>query len=552
MCGYAGIIGKNKDDISKEIFSLLNHRGPDRRKYISDHDYSIWHTTLEVQSDFNSNIQPLETNKSILAYNGELFNKEVKNFNSDTDFLFYSLNKAKNLKKILSSFLGYFSFIYFDKKLNKLFLARDIFGSRPLFYTINNKNVIFGSSIDSVIKLMDKKVNFDDDALVDFIERGHFTDSNTFFKEIKSVKPGSFITINIKSLKVSTEKFNNYSNFKKYHKADIYNSLKSSVRRSLTRKNIFFEPYLALSAGIDSNLIRAIALREDLKLSYITGYNVKQHLEKVSKTNYINISINISSELKSSPEIPFSGNPSIFYFRKLAKFVKTKGSKILISGTGADEFFGGYRRNIILKFPNLIKIIKFLLPKTYDQPKNLFNFSYKYKRISSDYLDVIRHYKIKNSTNAKKSSWTYSKSINYEKNVYLTNELCSIADQGCMFEGVESRSPFLDQALVGDVIKNKWNKTFINISKINLRFLLLKLNKSLSSIFLPKRGMTVVLNFNREAISKIFKYEKLINSSTFSYAIDYLKKIDKNEYPVFLLYRLLVICHAFDQKNKLH
>lgn len=548
MCGFAGVINLDFRVINaSDVFALLDHRGPDARGFIGEDIYQLWHTTLAVQSDTEVITQPLSDKKSILLFNGEIFNKEVDLFNSDTSFLFNELGTKKDLLDSFEELIGSFSICYIDKNSRKVTLSRDIFGSRPLFYYWRDGVLIFGSTIDVVIKLVPVKVSIDHKAILCFLERGHFEDDSTFFSEIKSVTPGSIIQFDIGECTAQVSRFKRKSKFDKYQESSLSSAFLQSLRRNIMQKNTALAPFLALSGGIDSQLIKEASSASSLvEVNYITGFHPFSKKEKVKGTMYLDVTFNLIQELEQAPEILYSGNPSVFFIKKMAEYVNNQGGKVLLTGTGADEYFGGYRRNISLKYPAIIRLINLIFGQKTATDKNLFGYFSKFFRLSEDYLSIIRHYKLVKRPAA---TWTYSKSIDYEKYVYLPNELCAVCDQGAMFASVESRSPFLDQAFCQQVEDERWDRTFLIWSKINLRLILAKYTKNILRSFLPKKGMTSELVITNKEIEKIIFFDKKLNLEIYSDAVKYVKDSNKNKLPVFLVYRLLVVGYALERSR---
>ena len=171
MCGFFAYISKKKIEpiIKKRIDGLdffLAHRGPDNQKKIVGSNYIFKHWRLKIQDlDARSN-QPFYDKNSILLFNGEIYNykkikkKLDKNYNfkttGDTEVLFKALS-ILGKDKTLNLLEGMFSFLHFDKNSKEIFLARDRFGQKPLYYYIDKSKFIISSEIKAIISTLKKK-----------------------------------------------------------------------------------------------------------------------------------------------------------------------------------------------------------------------------------------------------------------------------------------------------------------------------------------------------------------------------------------------------------
>ena len=160
MCGFSGyatINGTVKKDFLIKMKNVLNHRGPDSSGIWNNDNLGLTHNRLSILDIAKTGSQPMLSNRYVICFNGEIYNhielrkklQNEKNFNdfkgtSDTEtilncFEFYGIQKS------LEYMEGMFAFVLYDKLNNQLFLARDRFGEKPLYYGFNNKNFYFSS-----------------------------------------------------------------------------------------------------------------------------------------------------------------------------------------------------------------------------------------------------------------------------------------------------------------------------------------------------------------------------------------------------------------------
>jgi asparagine synthase (glutamine-hydrolysing) len=211
MCGIAGTINFN-GNTTKAIKKALYHRGPDEQDNYSYQNINLIHTRLSIQ-DISHGQQPFEYNEFVIVFNGEIYNhldlrKEyLKDFkftaNSDTETLLYLYIKYKN--KMFDMLDGMFAFCIFDKQSNKLILARDRVGKKPLYLYINNKQLLFASELNA-IKAGVKNIQIDEEQISTYLRNGFFFKTTTPYKNVSGLEAGSIYEIDCNSLNIKKEK----------------------------------------------------------------------------------------------------------------------------------------------------------------------------------------------------------------------------------------------------------------------------------------------------------------------------------------------------------
>ena len=205
MCGIAGLSLKvNNPLIFKrfsKIINYLNHRGPDSNGFYKDKNIKLIHTRLSIV-DLNGGAQPIENDNLVLVANGEIYNdliirKQIKKYNyktkSDSESILavYKEFGLEGFKKLR----GMFSFAIYDQKKKITILGRDLFGIKPLYFSVIDEGIVFSSEILAIKKVNLQKLNISEDKLLEFFQLQYCSGKKTIFKEIQRVRPGEVIVL---------------------------------------------------------------------------------------------------------------------------------------------------------------------------------------------------------------------------------------------------------------------------------------------------------------------------------------------------------------------
>ena len=523
MCGITGFNWNDKKLINK-ITKELSHRGPEYQGSYNNQNISLGHRRLSIIDLSDAGKQPMSTadNNLKIVFNGEIFNyEELKKdlikkghsfkSNSDTEVLINGYSEYG--KNILNKVNGQFSFAIYDKIKNKLFLARDQLGINPLYYYWDKKNFIFASEIKAIIPALDK-LEFDQEQLNNYFIYGYTNSSNSIFKNIYKLAPGSYMEFNLDKNKF---KINSYFEFKYKYKNNepTYEEFLKLFEESVKSRLISDVPIGAfLSGGVDSSAVVAIASKHKKNLNtFSVSFDVdkfdeskySKEISKKFKTKHRILKFN-SKKLRSTIkklvyhyDEPF-GDPSAVPTFILSDFAK-KHVTVSLSGDGADELFGGYTTyknyrllSIQKIYPRFInKLIHPILFKIVPHSK-LYHFfeigSYpsklKYARLMSGITrdQCKRYFNIDNKKSL--SKYSKSKEFNYldfaqetDINQYLTNNCLAKVDRASLGNALEVRPPFLDKSIIEFASKLKPS---LRVRKDITKFFL---KKSLRNI-LPK------------------------------------------------------------------
>lgn len=501
MCGFAGVYGNlNKKFDDKKIFSSLVHRGPDSSGRFLSENCILYHSRLTIIGNSIHGNQPI-TNKNnlvTLVYNGEIYNwrnlrntyfpTKVKSIKSDTELILNLFEKfgIGFVKKLQ----GIFSIAIYLKKDKKIYLVRDRFGVKPLYYHKNLKSIYFSTEIKSLIAMeIKKQLNYS--VLKSYLNDSKLlTNQQTFFKDIYSLEPATIYEIS-----KSGEKKTKYWNLKINKKLNYDNNEINELISESIKSNLVADTNVGayLSSGIDSSIIVDEMLKIKKTNCYTFGFEEEKYNESsdannlfYSNKNFVHKNVNIKyenilNELKKAIyffETPLGGLGTLSAY-SLAKKVRKDKIKVLLSGEGADELFGGYK----YMYFNWLK--KLFLNKDFDKLNSQIK---EYNSNQEDKLSLKQlNYFFLNRNNifspdAKSLTSTKqyltkeflehpnSKDLKFSKKAnYLTNEifneifvkklpkLLHFQDRASMASSVESRVPFLDHTL--------WDKLFVTNPK---------------------------------------------------------------------------------------
>ena len=498
MCGIAGIIGRSETpkEALDEMLNRIVHRGPDDSGTYVDADIALGMRRLSI-IDVEGGKQPIssEDGSLIIVFNGEIYNfKELREellknghtfkTNTDTEVILH-LYEEKG-EDVVKELRGMFTFIIYDMKKGKVFVARDFFGIKPLYYLKNGDRITaIASEIKSLIILPEYKKEINEEAIFHYLSYQYNPLKETFFKNIYKLPPATYLIIDAKTGKFEEKKYWNFSfnqdeNMQeKTGTEKLLRTLVDSVQHHL----ISDVPLGAfLSGGIDSALIvgaiRKVHPNGELKTFTIGSKEINEFAEAkeqadVLKTTHTEILLNPDEYFAELPQIAWHfdepvADPSAVALYFLARET-SKHVKVVLSGEGADELFGGYgiyREPFSLaKFNRVPKVLRSLILLLTRLPINArgFNFLRRYqKKLEERYignahifstkeaeeiwrgklyarmnLDTFYH-QAKNCSDSEKMQFI-------DINTWLPGDILAKADKMTMAHSLELRVPFLDK-----------------------------------------------------------------------------------------------------------
>ena len=492
MCGIAGIVTKreNKKEIIEAMSKRIEHRGPDGEGYFFDGDVALAHRRLSI-IDLSTGNQPMfnEDDTVVTVYNGEIYNyvelrdelvKAGHKFKtkSDTEVLIHGFEEWHNdLPKYLR---GMFAFAIYDKKSNELFLARDNFGIKPLYYTVMDGTFMFASEIKAFLDTPDFKKELNEDILQAYLEFSFVPTNETFFKGVYRLDAGSSLLYKDGDIKIN-KYFKLDFKDKEQTLAEAVESISEVMKDSVNRHLLSdVEVGSFLSSGIDSSYI--VSLAKPAK-TYTVGYDIDKYdeisyakdlTEKLGINNTSKV-IKMDEYMEEFPKIMYyldepTSDPaaiSLYFVAKLAR----RDVKVVLSGEGADEFFGGYnyyREEVDMKFYNKIPyFIRHFIGKIASLFPEGRGFNFLVRRgekLENSYIGVNRNFSEKMARKVLSKEYNlrgidvtkeiYKQFAGYSNihkmqaidiNYWLMKDILLKADRMTMASSLEGRVPFIDK-----------------------------------------------------------------------------------------------------------
>ena len=490
MCGFVGFISndKKKKEIIKKMAERIKHRGPDGEGYYTDSNIALGHRRLSI-IDVKGGKQPMynEDKTIVIVFNGEIYNyqelkKELKNHkfknNSDTEVLIHGYEEWGT--NLLPKLRGMFSFILWDKEKEVLFGARDPFGIKPFYYYKKDETILFASEIKSFFEhpKFEKKLN--EKILPAYLSFSFTPTTETFFEGVNRLDAGHYLLYQNGKLTIKKYfelKFNENKTAYEESVENIANIMVDSVEHHQISD---VEVGSFLSSGIDSSYIVSLAKPDK---TYTVGYNlpkyneidyakdlakrlkIKNKSKKIIKEEYLKIIPKIMYYMDEPSSDP--ATVALYFVSKLA----SKDVKVVLSGEGADEFFGGYnyyRQFVDMGFYNKIpfcirhfisKVCK-LLPEI----KGVNFFIRRGEKLENSYIGVNRVFGNKEKKKVlnipitltdqeitkpvydelkKESDIVKMQAIDI--NFWLMKDILQKADRMTMANSIEGRVPFIDK-----------------------------------------------------------------------------------------------------------
>ncbi len=387
MCGIVGFLGLNAPHSLNGMVEALQHRGPDGNgTFISSDQYDgkyvhLGHTRLAIV-DIAGGQQPLIDTESstVIVYNGEVYNHlEVRNkllsrghkfhtSHSDTETVLRAFIEWGT--DCFSMFNGMFALAIYDAKKRKMYLARDRFGEKPLFYSHNKHGFAFGSEIQSLFHWQHFDSNYNIANIQRFFAWGYMPAERTIYNNCHSVEPGSWMSVQLDTGQIKKQSYWSFSiepdyTLTKDKEPELIEELRALLVQAVKRRFLSDVPLgLFLSGGIDSGTILAAAsqlLPVDQVKAFTIGFNEPSFDESAKATLMANtFGVNHSLEMLTLDSMRSNiksilqrmaeplGDASLIPTYSLCAFAR-KHVTVALSGDGGDELFAGYDPFLALK-----------------------------------------------------------------------------------------------------------------------------------------------------------------------------------------------------------
>ena len=369
MCGFVGFFNSDKIDNEQTLHLMsdaIAHRGPDDADYFTDGEISLGFRRLSI-IDLAGGRQPIlnEDGTLVLTFNGEIYNyqslredliKKGHVFTTQTDSETILHGYEEYGEEILQKLRGMFAFVIWDKQNQKLFGARDIFGIKPFYYYLHDGVFLFGSEIKSFLSHPGFHKELDEERIPEYLSYEYIPNETTIFKNVFKL-PGAHC-FEYQNGKLSTERY-----YRVQYKPEEDKSLEyweEEIGREFTESVAMHqisdvEVGCFLSSGVDSSyVVKEISKGTKKVKTFSVGYEEEKYSELPYAQDFSqvvgvpNISNKVSADefFDAMPEIQYFmdeplPNPSEIPLYFLAKNARNY-VKVVLSGEGADELFGGY------------------------------------------------------------------------------------------------------------------------------------------------------------------------------------------------------------------
>lgn len=493
MCGIVGVYNLNGEPFSlpelKKMAETIKHRGPDGDGYFVQDNIALAHQRLAILDTSAKGAQPMSSKSGewVIVFNGCIYNfLELKQELSSKGHEFFSSTDTEVIAEGLAAYgpafferlNGMFAIGAWHIPSRTLYLSRDRYGVKPLYYWFDGKTVVFASEIKAIIKHPRFSITLNTEALNEYFTFQNMFSYQTLFKGVTMLPPANTVKIDSLSTHIKHHSWWDY-NFTQPDETMTFEDAVSETNRlfkqAVTRQLISDVPVGSyLSGGMDSGSITAVASSHLKRLSTFTcgfdmsevtgveaNYDERRDAELMAnyfKTEHFEQVINAGDLKWSLPRVVYHledlrvgmSYPNYYISRLASKFVK-----VCLQGTGGDELYGGYPWRYYRVFQSLDQDAFF---------KNYYTF---WQRLVPDNdkcalftSDVMRQIDIQHPRSVFENVFKFNKDLRYntpeehiQNSLYFEiktflSGLLVVGDKLSMANGLEERFPFLDNDLV--------------------------------------------------------------------------------------------------------
>lgn len=498
MCGILGTFNLDGQEVDPTMLKVmgdqLSHRGPDGEGTYINKNIGFIHKRLAILDPSEKGIQPMHSKDGewVVVFNGCIYNfkalrheliEKGHSFHSETDTEVICEGLASYGTTFFERFNGMFAIGAWNTKEEKLYLSRDRYGIKPLYYWFNAKTLVFASEIKAIIKHPNYQMDVDLDALNEYFTFQNIFSYNTLFKGVNMLPPANTVVVDHKTKFVKHNSWWDYD-FSKTNKemsfVEAKQQTKTLFEQAVTRQMVSDVPVGAyLSGGMDSGSIASVASQQVDRLATFTcGFdmnevtgreaNFDERRDAELMANYLKTEqfeqvMNAGDIRWSLPKLVYHledlrvgmSYPNYYIARLASKFVK-----VCLQGTGGDELFGGYPWRYYKVFDSLSQ--EDFFEQYYEFWQRLVPDSEKKELFTQGVLEQIdlqaprRVFERVFTFNDKLKYDTPQDHINnslyFEIKTFLSS-LFLVGDKLSMAHGLEERFPFMDNDLVDFAMK---------------------------------------------------------------------------------------------------
>jgi len=493
MCGILGIYNLDGSYVIKdsivEMGNQINHRGPDGEGIFIQNNIGFVHKRLAILDPSENGQQPMHSRdgKWVVIFNGCIYNfKELREELIEKGHIFTSESDTEVICEGLSAygtsyferFNGMFAIGAWNTEEKKLYISRDRYGIKPLYYWFNGKIFVFASEIKAIIKHPDYEIGVDLDALNEYFTFQNIFSYNTLFKGVNMLPPANTVVIDKSTTSIKHSSWWDYD-FSKTNVTMSFDDAKKQTKdlfeKAVTRQMVSDAPVGAyLSGGMDSGSIASVASKQVDRLATFTcgfdmnevtgreaNFDERRDAELMAnhlKTEQFEQVMNAGDIRWSLPKLVYHledlrvgmSYPNYYISRLASKFVK-----VCLQGTGGDELFGGYPWRYYKVFDSLSQ--ENFFDQYYDFWQRLVPLEEKPELFPRGVLDQIdldaprqvfeRVFTFNDKLKYDTPQDHINNSLYFEIKTFLPG-LFLVGDKLAMAHGLEERFPFMDNDLV--------------------------------------------------------------------------------------------------------
>ena len=493
MCGILGIYNLDGEAVDQNVIvkmgNQISHRGPDGEGLFVQNNIGFIHKRLAILDPSDNGQQPMysKDGKWIVIFNGCIYNfKELREelieeghtFQSETDTEVIAEGLSAYGSSYFERFNGMFAIGAWNREEEKLYISRDRYGIKPLYYWFNGKTIVFASEIKAIIKHPDYEMGVDFDALNEYFTFQNIFSYNTLFKGIHMLPPANTVVVDCETKFVKHNSWWDYD-FSKTKDVMSFDDAKKQTKelfeQAVTRQMVSDVPVGAyLSGGMDSGSIASVASKQVDRLSTFTcgfdmnevtgreaNFDERRDAELMAnhlKTEQFEQVMNAGDIRWSLPKLVYHledlrvgmSYPNYYIARLASKFVK-----VCLQGTGGDELFGGYPWRYYKVFDSLSQ--EDFFDQYYDFWQRLVPKEEKKALFSQNVLNQIdldaprkvfeRVFTFNDKLKYDTPQDHINNSLYFEIKTFLPG-LFLVGDKLSMAHGLEERFPFMDNDLV--------------------------------------------------------------------------------------------------------
>lgn len=494
MCGIVGIFGKSQDPgksqhLIREMTEAIRHRGPDDVSFDFNENLNLGHARLSIVDLSDGGRQPFYSDDKTICiiFNGEIYNyyelrqtleSEGYHFKGTCDGEILPYLYQKHGMSFLQHIEGMFAIALHDRSINKLFLVRDRIGEKPLYYTVHKGLLYFSSEMKSFEEIEGFSFKINPDAIISYLLNTQIPAPLTPYNNVEKVVPAHYIEIDL-DIAITNHRYWHIDYADKDDSQSYALQLEDRLSKSVSKTMLSDVPIsITLSGGIDSSLtlalmrhhsdqpIRSYTLGNAYRDTIDPEFERAQIMADVCKTDHHVTYIqepdfSVLEQILNHYDEPI-GVYDCFHLFQIAQNIADK-DKVVMTGNGADEVFGGYNSYI-----DRVKQAE-LLEKDYAlNSGGMSRKDFLFEEIRNEYFSDLKllddNVLLNNPENYSPDAFLqyYRDMASYESflDARLFNDLlvsvnhsATLSDAAFMPHSVEARAPFLNHKIIEFVAK---------------------------------------------------------------------------------------------------